>query len=68
MEPPRRNALMLQLATGKPRLGLWCDTCLLPSGVEVDVHTMCTEHGSHLVGTYTECLSCGQSSTRVTRG
>lgn len=60
--------LLLQLATGKPRLGLWCDSCLLPSAVEVDVHTMCSEHGSHKVGVFWECRSCRRRTRSVVKG
>lgn len=54
-----KRTLTLHVATGEPRLGLWCDRCLLPSVIEVDAHFMCAEHGSHKVGTYRQCTSCG---------
>lgn len=63
-----KAALTLQLATGEPRLGLWCDSCLLPSALEVDVHIMCTEHGSHPIGVFRECRSCGRQVRSVDRG
>lgn len=59
---------LLLLATGEPRLGLWCDSCLLPSALEVDVHTMCSEHGSHKVGVFWECRSCRRRTRSVVTG
>lgn len=63
-----KAALTPQIATSPERLGQWCDDCRLPSVVEQDVHLLCTEHGSHLVGTVRACTSCDRTEKRLHRG
>ncbi len=47
--------LTLHVASGPIRTGLWCERCLLPSVVEVDLFWLRTT-GVTRLGTYRECL------------
>jgi hypothetical protein len=51
-------AFIIHLVPGTPRTGLWCPTCLLPSGVEVPLHFL-TDTGCLAAGTVRECFDCG---------
>lgn len=48
----------IHLGTSEPRGGHWCPDCALPSAVEVDIHEMCPEHGSHPIFTVVYCSQC----------
>jgi hypothetical protein len=53
-EPP---AYVVILTTGEPEIGLWCDSCLLPSRMRIPTF-MLTEQGSSdgpLIDACTEC-------------
>lgn len=58
--PGRRqgNAMVMEIVADEPITGLWCPTCFKPSGIEVVVHAMCEEHGSHLFATLRICQDC----------
>jgi hypothetical protein len=55
---PSAAASQLHLVPGVPTLGLWCPTCLLPSGYDVRVYAF-TDHRTWLVGTDRRCYDCG---------
>lgn len=42
------------LVPGTPKLGLWCDTCLLPSRYEIPLYVL-GDDGPIRVGTKTGC-------------
>jgi len=49
--------LVIQLASGLPRFGLWCDTCLTPARYELDLYRM-ADDGPHPMGTAARCARC----------
>ncbi|AXN51245.1 hypothetical protein DSM43518_04787 [Mycobacterium marinum] len=48
----------LHLEPGEPTLGLWCPTCMLPSGYEVRVYAFSASRCG-LIGTIRRCHDCG---------
>jgi hypothetical protein len=53
---PKRE-LVIQLASGEPRIGLWCDACLSSAAYEIDLYRM-ADDGPHLIGTARRCVRC----------
>lgn len=53
-----RRSVVIQVEAGRPVLGLWCDTCLLPSVVEVPLLHL-TSTGVGLIGTVRKCMQDG---------
>jgi hypothetical protein len=53
-----RRSVLVHLITGEPRLGGWCDACLLPSVVEVDALAL-LPCGVTRVATFHGCVDCG---------
>lgn len=50
--------MVIVLASGTPRTGLWCPKCLLPSGYDVVVYGL-FESGPQPMGRIRECDDCG---------
>lgn len=51
------HSLPLNLTLGTARTGLWCDTCLLPSQVQVPLYALGVD-GPYEVGTFDRCDRC----------
>lgn len=51
------KAHIFHVTAGTPIVGLWCDTCLLPSRYEVPVHAM-SEDGPWQIGLVNHCNEC----------
>jgi hypothetical protein len=56
---PDGSSVIVDLACGTPETGLWCDACLLPSGVAVPVHAL-AEDGPHLLMHTRLCDICSR--------
>lgn len=52
------SVVVATVTPGEPRLGIWCDRCLLSSRFEVDVFIV-SVHGVSKVGTYEGCTENG---------
>jgi hypothetical protein len=50
-----------RLTPGTPKTGLWCNTCLLPSRVEVSIYVL-GEAGPFVIATLNRCDECGVSA------
>lgn len=55
----QRKALLLHLFAGEPIFGLWCPSCLLPSGYQVDLFAVSLE-GVRAMGPARRCYDCGR--------
>lgn len=49
--------LIIQLASGEPRDGLWCDTCLTSARFEIDLYRL-ADDGPRLIGSMNRCARC----------
>lgn len=49
----------MHLVPSDPTTGIWCHWCLLPSAVQVKLHTV-TSQGVTPAGTVTYCPDCGE--------
>jgi hypothetical protein len=55
---PDGSAVFVEISRGTPDTGLWCDTCLLPSGIGVPVYAL-GDDGPRLLVYTRMCLDCG---------
>lgn len=51
------GAVVIHIAPGTPTVGLWCPRCLLPSGVEIPVHTLAAS-GVGQLAVIRRCTEC----------
>ena len=49
--------IRINLTAGTPRVGLWCDTCALPSRYSIPVHVMSLD-GPRQIGSVAKCGEC----------
>lgn len=49
------SVVFLPLATGTPAVGLWCETCMLPSRVEASVYALGPD-GPTEIGISSRCM------------
>lgn len=54
MAQPEAESVVMNVV----RAGLWCEECLLPAAVEIDVVTM-DEQGAQVIITLEGCRRCG---------
>lgn len=51
-------ALIVNLWSGDPGVGLWCPKCKLPSGIRVPLYSV-SEHGVSSFARWQKCRDCG---------
>lgn len=51
--------VVVNITVGEPVVGLWCDTCALPSKVEFPLYTI-TEHGVSQMSSVPWCTEHGR--------
>lgn len=54
------RAVVVHLYEGETRTGLWCEACLLPSVVEVDVAALTPSGVNPRFGVWRHCDGCGR--------
>jgi len=53
----RAVTLVIHIATGTPRLHLWCDRCMTSAGWEVSIYRL-ADDGPHEFGKVRRCDRC----------
>lgn len=54
--------VVVDIVPGTPTVGLWCDRCQLPSGVEVPVHAL-SASGVGQIAVMRHCTDCCEPLT-----